>query len=480
MGQKNSGRWANFPIFGMTVFLVFCLLFESFLELPPLVGWLGHWHPLVLHFPIVLLLLVCIMGLLGKKVSTLLLTVTTLSALLTAITGFFLGSKALPKGNLLLWHQWLGAAVALLAVIWYWLRQNRLDKRPFASIIQVILIVLVGITGHYGGMVTHGEDFLALPIGNEGDKIPEDPFIYGHVVVPILENKCVSCHNPNKRKGELLMTDLDQLLIGGGTGPAIVANVPEKSLLLQRVHLPVDDEEHMPPDGKEPLTEEEIAILERWIALGASDTLRLTHLKADEPLSTLIKKQLMPQDGNEYRSFPKMADSVLLRLGTDYLTLQRISANSNALAVAVFLPPQYDPSILEGLREVALNIVSLDLSGLPLGPQEMEIVSLCRNLERLELDRTLVNDAGFKGLQGLTKLKLLKAYDTDLTDASMAVLQQMEGLQQLYVWDTQISGAALSQLKDRLPALQINTGIDPGIKESFIQGDTVSLEGTKN
>jgi uncharacterized membrane protein len=469
MGQTIKGHWANFPIFGMTVFLVFCLIFEPFIKLPLLVGWLGHWHPLVLHFPIVLLLLVSIMGLLGKKVSTLLLTITTISALMTAITGFFLGTQALPKGNLLLWHQWFGAAVALLAVIWYWLRQNRLDKRPYASIIQVVLIVLVGITGHYGGMVTHGVDFLALPLGRDPNKIPENPLVYGHVVMPILENKCVSCHNPDKRKGEFMMTGLDQLLKGGETGPAIVANVPEKSLLLQRIHLPMDDEEHMPPEGKEPLTEEEIAILERWIALGASDSLRLTHLKADEPLSVLIKKQLMPEDGNAYKTFPKIADSVLLRLNTDYLTLQRISANSNALSAAAFLPPQYDPHILHGIKEVALNLVSLDLSGLPLGDQEMEMVALCTNLERLELDRTPVDDAWFKGLQGLTKLRLLKAYSTGLADASVGVLQGMEGLQQLYVWDTQISEAALTELQKQLPGLYINTGMGPETEGAFIE-----------
>ena len=101
MAQKNSSPWVDYVIFGLTVFLVFCLIFESFIDLPSLVAWLGRWHPLILHFPIVLLLMAAVIGLFNQIVPKLLLTVATLSALVTAITGFFLGTESVPKGDLL-------------------------------------------------------------------------------------------------------------------------------------------------------------------------------------------------------------------------------------------------------------------------------------------------------------------------------------------------------------------------------------------
>src|SRR5690606_30616843 len=156
MMKESNPKWMGQAILGLAVFLVFLLIFESFIALPNLVAWLGRLHPLVLHFPIVLLLMAAIMGLMGKKVPILLLGLATFSALITAITGFFLGTGPDPKGDLVFWHQWMGVGVAILAVVWYWISSHNPQGVYLIKSIQAILIVLVGITGHYGGMITHG------------------------------------------------------------------------------------------------------------------------------------------------------------------------------------------------------------------------------------------------------------------------------------------------------------------------------------
>jgi mono/diheme cytochrome c family protein len=61
---------------------------------------------------------------------------------------------------------------------------------------------------------------------------------------------------------------------GGENGKNIVAGKPEESLSITRIMLPIDDDEgeHMPPEGKDQLTKEEVALLKWWIEQGASNT----------------------------------------------------------------------------------------------------------------------------------------------------------------------------------------------------------------
>ncbi|HET8736691.1 MAG TPA: c-type cytochrome domain-containing protein, partial [Pricia sp.] len=367
MTKPDKYLWANYTILGLTIFLIFCLLFEPYIELPNLVAWLGRWHPLVLHFPIVLLLVAIVLGLTGRPLPQLLLTVAVLSALITAISGFFLGKDVPIKGDLLFWHQWLGGATALIAALWYALYEAGLGQAMYTKALQVGLIVLIGYTGHYGGMVTHGEGFLALPTEDPKDKIPENPLIYKDVVFRILDDKCVSCHNPNKQKGELVMTRFDKLIQGGENGPILEPGRPEESEMVLRAHLPLEDEHHMPPEGKEQLEEHEIAILEQWIALGASDTVRLGQLSPSEPLVGLITDMMEPDPAEKWAKLPKVADSTLQNLASDYLRITRIASNSEALSVVFFPPPEYHPETVTDLKKVAGNIVELDLSGLPIG-----------------------------------------------------------------------------------------------------------------
>jgi len=474
MAQKNSSPWVDYVIFGLTVFLIFCLIFESYIDLPSLVAWLGRSHPLILHFPIVLLLMAAVIGLFNKMVPKLLLTVATLSALVTAITGFFLGTESVPKGELIFWHQWMGAGVAILAVFWYWLSNNHLQQTYLVKGIQVVLILLVGFTGHYGGMVTHGEDFLALPKSKKLEKIPEDPLIYEHIVHRVLDNNCIGCHNPNKKKGELLMTSISELIEGGESGPSLVLGDPVKSELIRRLRLPIDDEEHMPPDGKKPLSENEIQILERWIAIGASDTIKLSHLDNNEPLVGMVKKMMEPVTTNTWAQLPRVADSTLQNLTSDYVTIKRIASDSQAaLSISVFLPPDYNPKNITDLKRIANNIVELDLSGIPIGEKEMELVAMCKNLDWLEVDRTPITDIEFLKLKGLVKLRVLKAYETGITDESLAVLKDLKGLKHLYVWATKISDSGLAEIKEAMPNLQLDHGIDPELKIEFIAKDTI-------
>ena len=474
MNKTSTSWWLDYVIFGGAIFLIFCLIFDSYIELPNLVAWLGHWHPVVLHFPIVLLLISVFLGLTGKKIPKVLLTVATITALITAISGFFLGQEVGTKGDLLFWHQWLGGGVALLSVIWYWLDASDLGSKIYTKVLQVILAGVIGFTGHYGGMITHGEDFLALPVEKRAHEIPENPLIYQDVVARILDESCVKCHNPNKTKGELLMTSIPELLKGGESGPAIIPINYEESELIQRLRLPPEHEDHMPPEGETNLTDSEIQILERWIALNALDTLRLSHLDNNEPLLALVESMKQPDLTRKWEELPEIADSTIARLTSDYVTIKRIAGNLNALRINMYTPPVYESDLITNLKSIAVNIVELDISGLPIGKVELSMIAACNNLEWLEVDKTPIKDIETDTLKVLSKLRTLKIYDTAIGDKTLATLKNIESLEQVYLWNTKITDEALVNFRMEKPKVLINTGIDLETQASFAQKDSIS------
>ncbi len=84
-------------------------------------------------------------------------------------------------------------------------------------------------------------------------------------VRPVLVETCLKCHGNEKQEGSLRLDTREAALKGGDTGPAFVANEPEKSLLIAAIRQTGDLQ--MPPEAK--LTGEQIAAIERWVKLGA-------------------------------------------------------------------------------------------------------------------------------------------------------------------------------------------------------------------
>jgi len=162
---------------------------------------------------------------------------------------------------------------------------------------------------------------------------------------------------------------------------------------------------------------------------------------------------------SKWAAFPKVEDSVIQDLATNYLSLNRIAANSNAISVDMFKPPTYDSSVLVNLQKVANNIVELDLSGIPIGEVEMNLIETCINLEVLEIDNTPVTDKEIKKLVNLKRLRLLKVYGTAIGDESIATFESLPELKSLYLWETNVSRAALADLYKNRPDLQIDFGL---------------------
>ena len=85
-------------------------------------------------------------------------------------------------------------------------------------------------------------------------------------VRPILVDRCIKCHGPEKQSSNLRLDSRQAALKGGDSGPSLVPLKPEESLLIQAIAHTHEDLK-MPPDGK--LPEPSVAIIKQWVALGA-------------------------------------------------------------------------------------------------------------------------------------------------------------------------------------------------------------------
>lgn len=119
-------------------------------------------------------------------------------------------------------------------------------------------------------------------------KSGENRLVFQDLLMPIFEAKCNNCHNEDKSKGGLRMDTYALLVQGGDGGAGLVPGKPDDSLALQRIVLPEDDDEHMPPEGKEQMTAEETALFRWWIQEGASETLRVNDAKFPDGLKVSV------------------------------------------------------------------------------------------------------------------------------------------------------------------------------------------------
>jgi uncharacterized membrane protein len=258
----------------------------------------GRLHPMMVHFPIALILAAVVMELftLGKFRHSFrsgirfLVIIGTISALFAALMGWFLAENGGLTGSTLDLHRSVGVVSAgfsvLLLVL---LRKSELN--PSASSIKTYRFFLfltgigIGLAGHFGAALTHGEDYLTevLP-KNSDEQAPEsltvDIATFASTLSPdqeiqlvtnvrsILAHNCYKCHSGAKTEGKLRLDEKEFVFAGGENGPVIIPGDPGQSELIRRISLSKNHKEVMPEKGKL-LSKEEIQLLTFWLEKGA-------------------------------------------------------------------------------------------------------------------------------------------------------------------------------------------------------------------
>lgn len=102
--------------------------------------------------------------------------------------------------------------------------------------------------------------------------LPADVPLFSAAVQPLLREKCGKCHIRDKPAGGLAVAEHAQLIEGGFSGPGVVPKNRAASVLMQRLVLPPNDDEHMPPEDEPTLSADQVELVGAWIDQGAPGT----------------------------------------------------------------------------------------------------------------------------------------------------------------------------------------------------------------
>jgi uncharacterized membrane protein len=465
--------FAEQVLVAFNIVILFLLLFENKLVVPAWLQTVGRMHPLILHFPIVILLLAMLLEFFRFKPEYAtnsfyrnflqnLLLIGALFAAITVLMGLFLSREEGYTGPTLNYHKWTGAAIFFISSIIYWVRNTHWYKAPTAKVGALLTVAGLVLTGHYGAALTHGANFIWEPIASQKQlaAVPLDQaVIYTNMIKPIFDQKCTSCHNPDKLKGELILTDPESILKGGKSGKLLVPGNPQMSLLLQRVHLPVEEKKHMPPSGKAQLTLQEISLLTLWVKERADFNKKLTDLPEQDSLRILASAYLTPAQQVDEYDFPAVDEEDIAQLNTDYRTILPLARESPALAVNIYNAASYSTSQLDELSEIKKQVISLNLNKMPVKDGDIKSIRQFENLRKLDLNFTDVTAAGLKELASLKHLKNLTLSGTKLTHNDLkGLLPSLKSLKTVTVWDTKLSAMEVQQLQKAFPGLEIIGG----------------------
>lgn len=176
-------------------------------------------------------------------------------------------------------------------------------------------------------------------------------------VEPLLKKRCFECHShEGKIKGGLALDSKSGWVKGGETGPAIVPGDLEKSPLISAVRYGNKDLE-MPP--KEKLAADELAVLERWVAMGAPDPRAETTSAVKKGVDIEAGRKHWAYQPVRQPSIPAVKDRTWARADVDAFVLSKLEAAG--------LSPNPDADAYTWLRRV-----SLDLTGLPPAPEDIK------------------------------------------------------------------------------------------------------------
>ena len=436
----------------------------------------GRFHPLIVHLPIGFLLLGIFFYLLSlrKKYERLYVAVPvslligSLSAAFACITGYVLSLTGNYDEDTLNNHLWLGIITTIISFLAYFISIKKIPFSFFRSakaLLTSLLVILIfiNITGHLGGTLTHGADYLSATVlldrAKEKKKISNvnDAYVFADLVKPILQEKCAGCHNDSKKNGELSVESYQAMVKGGRHGAGIQPGNLAGSEIIKRISLLSKSKKFMPANGKTPLTWQETEVLRWWIekAAGGKDK-KIGEVNPPAGIAnyaaayfgTEVKDASVQYAAVNIKA-PPVRKEVIEKLKQSGFAIKYLNYKPDILDVTL---PSSDSgknisTLLKSLLQVKNNILWLNVSNNNVSDNDIETINQFTNLERLRLDANPITDKGLQKLASLSHLQGLNLYQTKITKEGISSLTKLTSLQRVYVWNSAMKKEDIAEAK---------------------------------
>lgn len=464
----------NLVIF-INILLAFLLIFEEKVKLPIPFQVTGRMHPMILHFPIVLLFAGIVMYWLKSRksfqnqavyeITQYVFCLYALGSALTAIVGFFLYKEGSYTGDEIFFHKWIGVAVSLMAMLILMLTEKSSPLIVYG--ILGINAVCVSLTGHLGSEITHGKGFLTEPIRKQREarisqiENPDSAIVFRDVIQPILNEKCLNCHNAKRAKGDFVIDTYENVIMGGENPPSIVAGKAKESLVFKYLSLPLDDSLHMPPNGKLQLEADEIKLIGWWINAGANAMEKYAMLPKVDSIHSLMVLRFQPKKGLALEDISFADQSTIKELNNPYRTVQQIAATKPYIAVFLGTKKDLSSKDLTELHPIRDQVTSIDLGNSNVHDNDLEDLTKFKHLQKLHLQNIPIGDDGIRHLKKLRYLESLNLSGTNISSKTIDEISSWKNLRKLYVYNTAVSMESIQTLKTAQPDLEVyNTQFD--------------------
>jgi uncharacterized membrane protein len=429
--------------------------------------FIGRFHPLLVHLPIGILILSVLFIWIAagrKNISNdairVSLGIGAVFAILSCITGYLLSQNGDYEQDTVQWHQWMGISTALASIALWRIRASLLR---FTS---VILLLMVGVTGHLGASLTHGSQYLFEPLdirsGQELDLAAinfDSASMYYDVIAPILDEHCYTCHGPSKQKARLRLDNPERIMTGGKNGSVIRAGNPQESEIVARLRLPRNDEDHMPPKERKQPSDKEVQLISLWIESGASFRKPLKEVVASEDWSALLTNTDEGPISDVPQGDPGAPNQEVLNdLRSNGVSITPVSEGSNYLQASFISVPESIGDLLPRMEVISDNVIWLKLGNTILDDNAMQFIGRYKNLTRLGLERTKVSDAGLTNLNNLQNLRMLNLSGTQVSASGLRSITGIKGLRSLNIYQTLVTDAEYPEVVTLFPKAHVEIG----------------------
>jgi len=450
--QLRSGLLVLAPILIVLILLV--VLPPDGNERAKWAQFIGRFHPLAVHFPIALILLVPILELVGlnshfshlRLSAGFVLGLATVGAIVAAMLGWCLARSGGYSGPILTQHMWGGISLAAVCWLCWILRASASRPGLLYATALATGVLLVAWTGYRGGQLSQGDDHLteymplglrhALGLSDAGPAMSSSAAntFYGARVEPVFAARCFTCHGPHKHKANLRLDSYSSLMRGGKNGLVVRAGNVQASELFRRITLAPDHDDFMPKGGRRPLSAGQVKLIELWIAAGASGTL--------------------PTDAIKDAAAGSTSPTVVTEVTFEEIDAAAVTRQRAGFAPELARLQKRFPSILEYESRGSVDLfLNASILGPKFGDSDLAALSpLAEHITVADFSRTAITDRSATAIAAMKRLRVLRLMHTEITDPTLEGLGVLDQLESLSVFGTRVTPAALPTIA-RFPKL---------------------------